>query len=185
MRRFIRSARPQRLIVVVSTPRSIDNAGLVSQALLSEVELITTRMALSASFRHRHSLRVVAAYCIFQCAVGCSNEFMNSAIYSDRTRIEKFREYHDREIGEPYYGRKAVVCEHRSCSSRSDGWLEITHDGVFEEGCTIVWLVEPSPTGKYPHQNGLILDILGIKRAWRYVSEPSECLYGLDWEGPW
>lgn len=142
-------------------------------------------MPFSTIPRRWHSFRVGVACCMLLYAIGCSNELMNSAIYSEQTRIEKFREYHDREIGEPYYGRESVICEQRACTRRADGWLEVTHDGAFEEECTIVWEVEPSATGKYHHRNGIIFDIVGTKRAWRYVSDPGKCLFGLDWEGPW
>jgi hypothetical protein len=142
-------------------------------------------MRFFAKLGHWGFLRLGAACCLLSCAVGCSNELMNSAFFSDRARLEKFREYHDRQIGEPFYGDESTVCNQHDCSRRADGWLEIVHEGAFEEGCTIVWEVEPSPTGKYHHRNGMVFDIVGTRRAWRYVSDPGECLFGLDWEGPW
>lgn len=115
----------------------------------------------------------------------CSNDLMNSAVWSEERRMEKFREYHDREIGEPYYGQRSEVCVQRECLIREDGWLEITHERTFEEGCTIAWEVEPTETSRYHHPNGMVFDIVGIKKSWNYVSDPENCLFGLDWEGPW
>jgi hypothetical protein len=118
--------------------------------------------------------------------VGCSNEILNAAFYSTEDRLRKFREYHDREIGEHYVGILSEVCSRRSCATGKDGMLEISHESVFEEDCDIVWIVEPSETGKYHHPtNGLTLNCVGTKRSWRYASDPNHCLFGLDWEGPW
>jgi hypothetical protein len=99
--------------------------------------------------------------------VGCSNDILNSAFYSTEDRLRKF-------------------CSRHSCATGKDGMLEISHESVFEEDCDIVWIVEPSETGKYLHPtNGLTLDCIGTKRSWRYASDPNHCLFGLDWEGPW
>jgi hypothetical protein len=116
---------------------------------------------------------------------GCSNDFMNTAVWSDETRMRKFREHHDRQVGEPFYGREEEVCGRHQCTRREDDRIEIVQEDTFEEGCSIAWVLDPSVTGKYHHRNGLELDIVGIKRSWRYVSAPDPCLYGLDWEGPW
>ncbi len=116
---------------------------------------------------------------------GCSNDVMNTAVWSDETRMRKFQEYHDRQVGEPFYGREEKVCGRHKCTRREDDRLEIVQEDTFEKGCSIAWVLDPSLTGKYHHPNGLELDIVGIKRSWRYVSAPEFCLYGLDWEGPW
>lgn len=117
---------------------------------------------------------------------GCVNEFMNSAMYSEETRIRKFREYHDQQLGKPYYGVEENVCGKLECVRRPDGLLEITWENTFEEGCTIVWVVAPTESKVYRHPtNGLLMDIIGIKYSWHYDSNPEKCLYGLDWEGPW
>lgn len=122
---------------------------------------------------------------LFGGTTGCSNDLMNAAVWSDETRMRKFREHHDRQVGEPFYGREEEVCGRRHCDPREDGRLEIVMDDNFEQGCSIVWVVAPSRTGKYHHPNGLELDIVGMKQYWRYAGAPELCLYGLDWEGPW
>lgn len=129
-------------------------------------------------------LSPAAILAMINCAA-CSNDFMNSAVWSEERRIEKFREYQDREIGEPYYGLEEEVCRQRKCIRHEDGWLEVVWEDTFEAGCSIAWMVEPSVTGRYHHPNGMIFDIIGYKRSWRYVSDPGACLFGLDWEGHW
>ena len=116
-----------------------------------------------------------------------SNEQQNSLWWTKEERIQMFKRDRDREIGLPYYLSKPEQqwCEITQCIKVDDKTSEYISKEDPLKTCVIAWVVNTTAKGPYHHPNGMVFDIAGMKKGWRYISDPQLCFTTIMFNGPW
>jgi len=136
-------------------------------------------------------LVITLPFLISGCVPFASNEFNTKLWLSEEKRIQGYKQRLDYEIGKEFYSTmdKSEICSKQECIYISETVTEYIYE--WEENtnpprkCIFAWLVDESQSkGPNPYGNKHLLS-LGRKIKWRYISNPDQCLDGINFLGPW
>src|SRR6267154_2229843 len=106
------------------------------------------------------------------CIPFLSNEQQNALSHTKEERVQMFKRDKDREVGLPYYfynSSEQEWCEATQCIKVDDKTTEYTPKEDSTKKCVIAWNVDTTSKGPYHHPNGMVFNIAGMKKSWRYV----------------
>jgi hypothetical protein len=107
---------------------------------------------------------------------------MRAGCMSLKAKRQMYIDIKNDEIGLPFY----VFDKDGTLEIKiSESDFEFIQDPIPENGCGIAWIVDTSERGSYQHPtNGLIFQIEGFKKSWRFIGNPDHCMGEINWLGP-